>query len=120
MIVSAGRGCEYWLGALHIATVQFTPHTHGILDAGDAYASNISVDDKGRTILWLWGRTNTPQGKGWGSVMTMPRILSIAPDGYLLQRPAPEFESLRGRVQNFPARGLETPFVPEDVALDAA
>lgn len=24
------------------------------------YASNISLDDKGRTLLWLWGRTNTP------------------------------------------------------------
>uniref|UniRef100_Q026K0 beta-fructofuranosidase n=1 Tax=Solibacter usitatus (strain Ellin6076) TaxID=234267 RepID=Q026K0_SOLUE len=120
MIVSPNRVCEYWIGDLDIAKVQFTPQAHGILDAGDAYASNISVDDKGRTILWLWGRTNTPQGKGWGSVMTMPRILSIGPDGYLLQRPAPEFESLRGAARSFPARGLETPFVPEDVAVDAA
>jgi beta-fructofuranosidase len=120
MIVSPNRVCEYWIGDLDTAAVRFTPQAHGILDAGDAYASNISVDDKGRTLLWLWGRTNTPEGRGWGSVMTMPRILSIGPDGYLLQRPAPEFESLRGPLKTFPARGLETPFVPDDVAEDAA
>ena len=120
MIVSPNRVCEYWIGDLDTAAVRFTPQAHGILDAGDAYASNISVDDKGRTLLWLWGRTNTPEGKGWGSVMTMPRILSIGPDGYLLQKPAPEFESLRGSLNSFPARGLETPFVPNDVAVDTA
>lgn len=120
MIVSPNRVCEYWIGDLDVGRVQFTPQAHGILDAGDAYASNISVDDKGRTLLWLWGRTNTAQGKGWGSVITMPRILTIGPDGYLRQRPAPEFERLRRAVKNFPAIGLETPFVPEDVATDAA
>jgi beta-fructofuranosidase len=91
-----------------------------VLDAGDAYASNISVDDKGRTILWLWGRTNTPQGKGWGSVLTMPRIISLSSDGYLQQKPAPEFETLRGAVKTFPATSLEKPFVPESISTDCA
>jgi beta-fructofuranosidase len=112
--------CEYWIGDLDIGRMQFTPSAHGVLDAGDAYASNISVDDKGRTILWLWGRTNTPQGKGWGSVICMPRLISIGADGYLRQRPAPEFETLRGAVRTFGATALDKPFVPEGVAADCA
>jgi hypothetical protein len=38
--------------------------------------------------------------------MTMPRILSIGPDGYLRQQPAPEFDSLRGP-SGPPATGLK-------------
>jgi beta-fructofuranosidase len=120
MIVSPNRQCEYWVGDLDVAKVRFTAEAHGVLDAGNAYASNISFDDKGRTILWLWGRTNTPAGKGWAGVMTMPRIVSVGPDGFLRQQPAPEFETLRGEVKTFPARELgEKPFVLEGAPDDA-
>jgi len=119
LIVSPNRQCEYWVGDLDVAKVRFTPEAHGVLDVGNSYASNISVDDKGRTILWMWGRTNTPQGKGWGSVLTMPRILSIGPDGYLRQQPAPEFGALRGAVKEFPASALDKPIVLEGVSGDA-
>jgi beta-fructofuranosidase len=106
LIVSPQRPCEYWVGDLDLDRVRFTPYSHSVLDAGDAYASNISVDDKGRTILWLWGRTNTADGKGWGSVITMPRILSIGSDGFLRQQPAPEFATLRGPVKEFSGLNL--------------
>jgi beta-fructofuranosidase len=120
MIVSPNRVCEYWIGDLDIAKMQFLPTAHGVLDAGDAYASNISTDDKGRTLLWLWGRTNTPAGKGWGSVIAMPRLLSIGPDGYLRQRPAPEFETLREAEKTFPAGNLDKPLPLEGAATDCA
>jgi len=120
LIVSPNRVCEYWVGDLDLAKTRFVPEAHGVLDPGDAYASNISVDDKGRTILWLWGRTNTPQGKGWGSVITMPRLLSIGSDGYLRQRVPPEFETLRGEVKTFPAGELgDKPQVLDGVPGDA-
>jgi sucrose-6-phosphate hydrolase SacC (GH32 family) len=121
LIFSPHRPCEYYVGDLDLEKVRFTPYCHGVLDPGDAYASNISTDDRGRTILWLWGRTNTPQGKGWGSVMTLPRILSIGPDGFLRQQPAPEFASLRGEPRTFPASDLaEKPVVLEGVPGDQA
>ncbi len=99
LIVSPHRPCEYYVGDLDLEKVRFTPYCHGVLDAGSSYASNISVDDKGRTILWLWGRTNTPPGRGWNGVMALPRILSIGADGFLRQQPAPEFAGLRGEMK---------------------
>jgi beta-fructofuranosidase len=96
LIVSPHKPCEYFIGSLDLARTRFVPEVHGVLDAGNDYASNISRDASGRTILWLWARTDTPAAKGWNSVMTIPRILSIGPDGFLRQRPAPEFEKLRG------------------------
>ena len=120
LIISPHRPCEYYVGDLDLERVRFTPETHGVLDAGDAYASNISVDDRGRTILWLWGRTNTPADRGWGSVITMPRILSIGPDGFLRQTPAPEFQSLRGELKSFAASALERPLVLDGVSSASA
>jgi beta-fructofuranosidase len=91
LIISPHRACEYYVGTLDIGARRFVPETHGILDAGDAYASNISVDDRG---------TNTPRGRGWNGVMTLPRILSIGSDGALRQTAPPEFASLRGPITN--------------------
>lgn len=115
MIVSPNRNCEYWIGDLDISAMKFEPSAHGILDPGSAYASNISVDGKGRTILWLWGRTGTmafgqpaqPDEKAWAGVITMPRILSIGAGGYLVQQPIPEFETLRGSVRSFGAQAID-------------
>jgi beta-fructofuranosidase len=121
LITSPHRPCEYYVGALDLQRVRFIPETRGILDAGDAYASNISVDDRGRTILWLWGRTQTPPGRGWNGVMTLPRILNVGADGFLRQQPAPEFQKLRGTVKTMPAVTLgEDPLPIEGVPGDAA
>ena len=100
------------MGDLDLKRVQFGPEVHGILDPGTSYASNISWDDKGRTILWLWGRTETKPEKGWNSVMTIPRILSLDADGFLRQLPAPEFESLRGEMQQLSEIKLDGEAVP--------
>jgi beta-fructofuranosidase len=95
LIISPHKPCEYFVGSLDLSRPRFTPEAHGILDAGNDYASNISTDPSGRTLLWLWGRTANPPSQGWNSCMTLPRVLSIGPDGFLRQRPAPEFEKLR-------------------------
>jgi beta-fructofuranosidase len=120
LIVSPHRPCEYFIGELDLKRVKFLPEAHGVLDPGNAYASNISVDDKGRTILWLWGRTNTAAGKGWNSVIAMPRILSIGPDGFLRQQVPEEFSSLRGTLVTVPPAALGPgPLVIESIRGDA-
>ncbi len=120
LIISPHRPCEYCVGELDLERVRFTPFCHAVLDPGDAYASNVSFDDQGRAILWLWGRTNTPQGEGWNGVMTLPRIITVGPDGFLRQQPASEFASLRGEPKTFPPAQLsDKPMVLEGVPGDA-
>jgi beta-fructofuranosidase len=97
LVVSPHQPCEYFIGEFDLSRPRFIAEGHGVLDAGNAYASNISTDDRGRTILWLWGRTSTDPEKGWNGVMVMPRLLSVGADGLLRQIPAPEFEKLRGQ-----------------------
>ena len=96
LIDSPHKPCQYFVGTVDFEKVRFEPETRGVLDAGNAYASNISVDEKGRTILWLWGRTDNPEATGWNGVMVLPRVLSLGNDGFLRQQPAAEFEQLRG------------------------
>jgi beta-fructofuranosidase len=112
LLISPHQPCEYFVGDLDLKRPKFLPETHGVLDPGAAYASNISFDDKGRTILWLWGRTATNPEKGWHNVMTLPRILSLDSDGYLRQNPAPEFEALRGPVRSRADITLDNRSVP--------
>src|SRR5206468_12223069 len=80
LIISPHRACEYYVGELDLEERRFIPEKHGILDAGDAYASNISRHDRGRTLRWLWGWTRTPRDRGWNGVMAVPRGLWIAPE----------------------------------------
>ncbi len=112
LLISPHQPCEYFVGGLDLKGVRFVPETRGILDPGSSYASNISHDGKGRTILWLWGRTNTNPEKGWHNVMALPRILSIDADGYLRQTPAPEFETLRGPVSKVEGTALDNRSLP--------
>jgi beta-fructofuranosidase len=99
LLVSPQDPCEYFVGSLDLVRGRFLPDTHGVLDPGQSYASNISYDGRGRTLLWLWGRTESDPAKGWQCCMTLPRVLSIDEDGFLRQNPAPEFETLRGEVR---------------------
>jgi beta-fructofuranosidase len=121
LLMSPQQPCEYFIGELDLAKPRFTPEVHGVLDAGVSSARNISVDDKGRTILWLWGRTNTPAEKGWNGCMTLPRLLSVGPDGFLRQQPATEFEMLRDGPVDVPTLDLppSTPMVINGVQGDS-
>lgn len=105
LLISPHRPVEYFVGDFDAARGRFHPETQGVLDPGDSYASNISYDEKGRCILWLWGRT--PRGRGWNSVMVMPRVLTIGADGHPRQNPAPEFAVLRGTERTVAPRRLD-------------
>ncbi|MEN6606962.1 MAG: glycoside hydrolase family 32 protein, partial [Bryobacteraceae bacterium] len=107
LLISPHGPVEYFAGIFDPEQHHFFPETHGVLDPGKSYASNISFDAQGRCILWLWGRTETPAGRGWNNVMVMSRILTLGEDGHLRQNPAPEFEHLRTHEQNMPAVSLD-------------
>ena len=56
--------------------------------------------------MWGWVR-GFKDGRGWNGCLTLPRILTIAPEGHLLQSPAPELQSLRGRKVNYTDLALD-------------
>jgi len=90
----------YFVGTY--ADHRFTPRILGKLDFGDMlfYAPQTFLDDKGRRIMFGWikeGRSDEAQrAAGWAGVMSLPRALSLRPDGLLGVEPAPEVEVLRG------------------------
>ena len=80
---------------------RLTPEREGLVDLGSSfYAPQSLPDADGRRIMFGWlreGRSLTAQvAAGWSGVMSLPRVLSIAPNGDLGMVPAPELEQLRG------------------------
>jgi beta-fructofuranosidase len=57
------------------------------------------IDRVGRCLLWGWLQEERARSScledGWAGVLSLPRILSLAPDGRLLSQPAPELQQLR-------------------------
>lgn len=121
LLISPQKPCEYFVGDLDLARRKFVPDTCGVLDPGNSYASNISFDDRGRCLLWLWGMTDTNPEKGWNNAMVMPRVLTIGEDGYLRQNAVPEFNRLRGEIRTAPPAVLDAEplALSETIAGDA-
>ena len=86
---------------------RFTVEREQRLDFGDDYfyAPQTLVEANGRAVMWGWikeGRGEVSQlTTGWAGVMSLPRVLSILPDGSLGIEPASELRDLRGRQQHF-------------------
>jgi beta-fructofuranosidase len=78
----------------------FQPESLHLLDyGGHFYAPQVLKEENGRYLLWGWlweGRTQEAWVQaGWAGVMTLPRELSLRPDGRLFIIPAPELQALR-------------------------
>ncbi len=84
------------------AADRFTPLVEGDVDSGGSlYAPQVMVDAQGRRILWGWlreGRSREAcEEAGWAGVMSLPRLLTLLPDGRLSAQPVPELQALRRR-----------------------
>jgi len=60
------------------------------------YGTNAFADKDGRRILlgWICG---FKRNRGWNGCMSLPRVLTLDEENHLIQTPAPELETLRGR-----------------------
>jgi beta-fructofuranosidase len=101
---------------------RFTPERGARLDLGDLYfyAAQSMRDDSGRRLLWGWiqeARTVESQvAAGWAGVMSLPRVLTLAPDGGLAMAPAAELQGLREAHRALPAREIAgTPALMPDI-----
>ncbi len=73
----------------------------GFVDLGSSfYAPQSMTDAAGRRIMFGWLREARPVAAQrvaeWSGVQSLPRIMSLIPDGDLRQQPAPELAVLRG------------------------
>jgi beta-fructofuranosidase len=95
LVVSPHGPVEYFVGDFDLTTFKFKPHSRAILDyGGNYYAPNSLLGHWGRRIMFGW-INGFQQGHGWNGCLTLPRVLSVSPQGELLQAPAPEVKKLR-------------------------
>jgi beta-fructofuranosidase len=92
---------EYAIGSIDWTALAFHPERVGTLDHGRKddsafYATNLYYTPDGRTVLVGWVK-GFKEGRGWNGCLSLPRVLSIAADGGVLQTPVAEIESLRRR-----------------------
>ncbi len=79
---------------------RFTPRVLRRFDLGpDFYAPATLRDDTGRRLVWGWSwearRRLLQRGAGWAGMLSLPRVLTMRPDGLLGIAPAPELTALR-------------------------
>lgn len=95
------RYVVYWTGRYENFT--FKPDVPRLLDYGreQFYAPQTFLDHSQRRIMFGWLVENrSPDAfgaAGWAGVMSLPRVLTLRPDGTLNMSPAPEVRSLRGK-----------------------
>ncbi len=104
----------------------FRPLARGTVDdGGHYYAPQTLLDAQGRRIMfgWVWeGRSQEAQvAAGWAGVMSLPRVLSLLPDGALGAEPAAEVMALRGEHVGYEGLSLSPSLsgAAPDIAGDA-
>ncbi len=88
------------VGEFDYATGRFTPERQMDTDWGPGfYAPQSFVDAQGRRVMfgWMTATWGTSPGRayGWAGALTLPRLMTVGPDGMPRFTPLPELESLR-------------------------
>ncbi len=119
LCISHRLGARYYLGEWK--NEQFHPTFHEKMSWVDNsfFAPESLLDDQGRRIMWAWifdgPGFSSRQASGWSGTMSLPRVLSLGPDGMLRIAPPEEIERLRYHAQNQPS--LTVP-ADQELALD--
>jgi sucrose-6-phosphate hydrolase SacC (GH32 family) len=124
MFISHARGTQYYIGRYENET--FYPERHGRMNwpGGACFAQESLVDDKGRRIFWAWAPDQRTRQRalasGWAGVLTMPRVLSLGPDGNMRINPPEELAVLRydHRHRDNVKLAAEAEMILEDVTGD--
>lgn len=92
------RVLRWYVGRID-ENMQLEVYNQGSVDFGDFFASQISSDSKGRTLMWGWLREDPRRGLltdgEWAGAQAIPRVISINEKNELVQQRLPEFETLR-------------------------
>lgn len=93
LIVSPHAKVKYAIGEYR--EHRFTPGDWRVLDWGSFYASHTLTIPDGRQVVWGWVQGGGSEGAPWTSCISIPRVVSLGADGYLVQEPLPELRQLR-------------------------
>lgn len=100
--ISHSCGARYYVGRWEHD--QFVPEVHRRMNwpGGTCFAPETLLDAKGRRILWTWALETRPAERApWGGTMTLPRVLSLAPDHTLFIDPVKELAQLHTNPRTF-------------------
>jgi beta-fructofuranosidase len=90
LVPSIHGHAAYHTGTFDAAAGTFKSEASGMIDESDQfYAPNTFEDDKGRRILIGWVR-GFKKDLGWNGCFSLPRELTLLPDGHLNQLPIGE------------------------------
>lgn len=105
LCISHPMGCRYYVGDWDEQAEQFVPEFHGRMNwrrpgqsvyetnYRDFFAPESVQTADGRRVMWAW--LATLDGVEQRSLQSLPRELSLGPDGCLRIRPLRELDSLR-------------------------
>lgn len=92
------RVLHWFIGTID-NNMKLVVYNEGCVDYGDFFASQISFDGRGRTLMWGWLREDPRRGLltdgEWAGVQAIPRVISITEDNRLIQERLPEFDTIR-------------------------
>ena len=106
LCISHSFGCRYYLGDWDSETEQFVPTSHGRMNwrrddqsvysatYRDFFAPESVLTPDDRRVMWAWCATLDKQ-IDLRTLQSLPRELSLAPDGTLRIKPLRELETLR-------------------------
>ena len=86
MLLYSEKTTQYQMGSYR--DQHFYPETEGRVDYGPQFnAGRTLLDGRGRRILFGWISEDRPSGAyieaGWGGMISLPRVLSLDPEGFL-------------------------------------
>ena len=91
LCISHNLGCRYYLGKWE--NEKFTPDFHARMNwhGWDYFAPESLLTADGRRVMWAWCNFGTPQT----GIQSLPRELSLSPEGELRIKPLRELKQLR-------------------------
>lgn len=112
VLIYSTSGKAYWqAGKLDPEAMVFHPVQSGILDYGSYYAPKTQLDRSGNRVLWGWIQEARPldeyKAAGWAGMMSLPRMLSLGPDGRLRMHFVSEVNQLRRGESSWSTTGDE-------------
>ncbi len=118
IFISPHKEVEYFVGQADLENCTFTVEAHDYYDfSNQFYATNILTEDNGRKIMWGSIVDTFKDSVGWQCCLSLPRILDLDEEkNILMQRPAPELETLRGEKYSVDCELTEEPRKVQEIS----